>query len=137
MAVAPIQPVRRVIEYALSEIEREKILMGIPNYGYDWTLPYVRGESRAKSISNEEAVEIALRYGAEIMFDEEAMSPFFNYTDEEGRLHEVWFEDAQSIFAKLELIDEYGLAGGGYWNLMRPFVQNLSVLSSLYGIEKI
>ena len=66
MAVAPINKVRDVIEYGVSEIPAEKILMGIPNYGYDWKLPYVQKESRAEKISNEEAVARAARYGAEI-----------------------------------------------------------------------
>ncbi len=134
LAVAPIEPVKRVIEYALTEIPAEKILMGIPNYGYDWTLPYVSGESRADSISSVEAAELARRYGAEILFDEEAKAPYFNYTDENGREHEVWFEDAESIDAKLRLIREYGLRGAGYWNLMRPFPQNWAVLNNLYNI---
>jgi spore germination protein len=134
LAVAPIEPVKRVIEYALTEIPAEKILMGIPNYGYDWTLPYVQGESRAESISNVEAVELARRYGAEILFDEEAKAPYFNYTDENGREHQVWFEDAESIDAKLRLINQYGLKGAGYWNLMRPFPENWAVLNNLYDI---
>ena len=134
LAVAPIEPVKRVIEYALTEIPAEKILMGIPNYGYDWTLPYVQGESRAESISNVEAVELARLYGAEILFDEEAKAPYFNYTDENGREHQVWFEDAESIDAKLRLVNEYGLKGAGYWNLMRPFPENWAVLNNLYDI---
>ena len=40
MAVAPIDQVRRVVEYALTRIPREKISLGIPNYGYDWALPF-------------------------------------------------------------------------------------------------
>ncbi len=136
MAVAPIQPVRKVIEYALSRIPSEKILMGIPNYGYDWTLPYVSGESRARSISNVEAVDIARRYGDKIEFDNYSQSPHFNYMAEDGREHEVWFEDAESIRQKLLLINEYQLMGAGYWNLMRPFRQNWTVLNNLYNIIK-
>ena len=75
MAVAPLPQVKRALDYALSEIPPQKILMGIPNYGYDWTLPFVSGESKAKSIGNNEAVNIAIRYGAEIKFDETAASP--------------------------------------------------------------
>ncbi|MCD8004704.1 MAG: glycosyl hydrolase family 18 protein [Oscillospiraceae bacterium] len=51
MAVAPLPNVRQVVEYALTEIPAEKIWLGIPNYGYDWPLPFVQGESRAASIS--------------------------------------------------------------------------------------
>ena len=43
MAVAPINQVRRVLKYALTKIPPSKICLGVPNYGYDWPLPYVRG----------------------------------------------------------------------------------------------
>lgn len=135
MAVAPLPNVRRVVEYALTEIPAQKLWLGIPNYGYDWPLPYVRGETRATSISNQYAVQLAIRYGAEIRYDTTAQTPWFGYYDGEGRGHEVWFEDARSIQAKLALIPEYGLYGAGYWNLMRPFPQNWLVLDSEYNIR--
>lgn len=135
MAVAPLPNVRAVVEYALTQIPAEKIWLGVPNYGYDWPLPFVQGETRATSISNRYAVQLALRYNAEIQYDERAQSPWFRYRDESGVEHEVWFEDARSIRAKLALIPEYGLRGAGYWNLMRPFPQNWLVLSSLYNIR--
>ena len=135
MAVAPLPNVRAVVEYALTEIPAEKIWLGIPNYGYDWPLPVIRGETRATSISNQYAVSLAGRYGAVIQYDETAQSPWFRYRDERGSEHEVWFEDARSIAAKLELIRQYGLQGAGYWNLMRPFPQNWVVLSSLFQIQ--
>ena len=50
-AVAPVNEVRKVLTYAISAIPRQKIFMGIPNYGYNWTLPYVSGTA-AKTISN-------------------------------------------------------------------------------------
>ena len=130
LAVAPIPSVRQVLDYAVTEIPREKIFMGIPTYGYNWPLPYQRGASRAESLSNGQALELARRYGAEIQYDEVAQSPFFVYTDESGVAHEVWFEDARSIAAKLSLIREYGFRGAGYWNLNRPFPQNWSLLNS-------
>ena len=135
MAVAPLPSVRQVVEYALSEIPPEKIYLGIPDYGYDWPLPYRRGETRAQSISNQRAVEIAVERGAEIAFDQRAQSPWFRYTDG-GVVHEVWFEDARSMSAKLGLVREYGLHGAGYWNLMRPDPQGWTVLNALYDVEE-
>lgn len=120
MAVAPLNQVRRVVEYALSRIPAEKIMLGIPNYGYDWPLPYVRGESAAKNIGNASAPALAVRYGAEIFFDTAAQSPYFRYS-ENGRLHEVWFEDPRSYEAKFNLVKEYKLSGLGYWQIMRLF----------------
>ena len=135
MAVAPLPNVRAVVEYALTEIPAQKIWLGIPNYGYDWPLPFIQGQTKATSISNRYAVQLALRNNAEIQYDEQAQTPWFQYQDEQGATHEVWFEDARSIRAKLALIPEYGLRGAGYWNLMRPFPQNWVVLSSLFNIR--
>ena len=137
MAVAPINRVREVVEYAVTRISPSKMLLGIPTYGYDWTLPYAQGNPGAPSISPIEAVDLAIRYGADIHFDETAQAPWFNYSDEEGRLHEVWFEDARSIQAKLDLANEFGLRGVGYWNSMRQFPQNWVVLNSLYNIVRL
>ena len=135
MAVAPLPNVRQVVEYALGEIPAGKLLLGVPNYGYDWRLPYVRGVSRATSISNQYAVVLASRHNAAISYDETAQSPWFRYRDAAGAEHEVWFEDARSVTAKLSLIDRYGLAGAGYWNLMRPFPQNWLILSSAFHVR--
>lgn len=120
MAVAPINKVREVLDYAITEIPNEKISMGIPNYGYDWTMPYVRGESKAVTIGNIEAVQIAVRNNSEILFDETAQAPYFSYVAD-GTTHEVWFEDARSILAKYRLLREYGLHGFGCWQIMQLF----------------
>ncbi|MEW9124842.1 MAG: glycosyl hydrolase family 18 protein [Thermotaleaceae bacterium] len=136
MAVAPLNEVRRVLDYAVTAIPRDKIMMGIPNYGYDWTLPYVSG-SRARTLSNVGAVEQAARVRAAIQYDQRAQSPFYNYYDQEGREHVVWFEDARSIAAKLRLVNEYNLGGISYWTIGRYFPQNWLVLQSLYDIRKL
>lgn len=135
MAVAPLDQVRKVIEYAVTEIPSEKILMGIPNYGYDWTLPYEPGTA-AKIITNPQAIEIAMEVGAQIQFDETAASPFFTYYDEDKREHIVWFEDARSIYEKLRLVEEYNLGGVSYWTVNNKFNQNWVVLQGLYDVEK-
>lgn len=134
MAVAPYNQVRRVIEYGVSEIPANKIWMGMANYGYDWTLPFVEGQSRAQKISNPEAVARAAHYGAVIRFDELAQSPYYYYTDENGIDHEVWFENAASWRAKLNLIPEFGLAGIGIWNVMDSFPEGIAVLNDMFTI---
>ena len=130
MAVAPLNQVRRVVEYALGEIPAAKIDLGIPNYGYDWPLPFERGVTRADSIGNVEAVRIAVERGAEIQFDEIAQSPYFTYYDRQtGVEHEVWFEDVRSMQARFDLIKEYGLRGCGYWQIMQWFRANWVLLA--------
>ena len=135
MAVAPINKVREVVEYALTEIPVEKITMGIPNYGYDWPLPYEKGVTRATTIGCVEAVRLAVEKQSEILFDTVAMTPYFYY-QENGINHEVWFEDVRSIQAKLELVEEKGLLGVGYWQIMKLFLAGLVYADNVFDIEK-
>lgn len=135
MAVAPINKVREVVEYALTRIPAEKISLGIPNYGYNWALPYQRGVTRATTIGNVEAVQIAIHYGVPIQFDELAMSPFFRYR-QNGTEHEVWFEDVRSMQEKFSLVKQYGLRGMGYWQIMQLFRANWLLLADTFRIIK-
>lgn len=134
-AVAPINEVERVVQYALTEIPKEKIMISIPNYGYDWTLPYTPGRP-ARTVSNGEAVMLASRYGAEIQFDETAKTPYFYYTANNTE-HIVWFEDARSVEAKLRLIDKYSLSGVSYWTVNSYFPQMYIVQNHLFDTVKI
>lgn len=136
MAVSPYDQVRRVLDYAVTRIPREKLLMSMPGYGYDWTLPFVRG-SRAVNLSITQAAELASRVGAQIQFDEDSMTPFFEYVDNQGRAHIVWFDDAKSAEAKLRLVDEYGLAGVSYWTINAFWPQNWATLDMLYDVKKV
>lgn len=136
MAIAPINKVRQVLDYAVTEIDSTKINMGIPNYGYDWPLPFERGVTKAKTLGNIEAVQLAIQKEAVIQFDEVAMSPYFNYV-ENGMEHEVWFEDPRSIEAKLELIYEYNLRGASYWQIMQLFRSNWLLVDYNFIVNKI
>ncbi len=135
MAVAPINKVREVVEYAVTEIPAEKIDLGIPNYGYDWTLPFVQGTSEARTLGNAEAVKLAVENDVAIQFDEIAMSPFFRY-EKDGVWHEVWFEDVRSMREKFGLVTEYGLRGMGYWQVMKLFRANWLLLADTFDIVK-
>lgn len=136
MAVAPIDKVEQVLRFATSVIPPERIFMGVPNYGYDWTLPYVAGQSVARAISNVQAIDQAIQAGAFIQYDETAQTPYYNYWRGNAE-HEVWFEDARSIRAKLLLANEYRLRGISVWNIMQYFPQLWMVLNALFEIEKL
>ncbi len=134
-AVSPIGPVRRVLEYALTEMPGSKIMMGQNLYGYDWTLPFVQGTT-ARALSPVEATNQAARVGAAIQYDYRAQAPWYRYYDRQGRQHEVWFEDARSIQAKFDLLRELGLRGISYWKLGLPFPQNWLLLEDNFAIVK-
>ncbi|HBM79360.1 MAG TPA: spore gernimation protein [Clostridiaceae bacterium] len=136
LPVAPIDQVRRVMEYAISVVPKDKIMMGIPLYGYDWTLPYVPGGKFAESIGMQEAIMRAARNNVAIQYDTTAQSPHYNYTDSQGRRHEVWFEDARSIQAKFNLVKELGIRGFYYWVLGKDFPQNWLLLQDNFIVRK-
>ena len=135
MAVAPIHMVRRVADYALSRIPAEKISLGIPNYGYDWPLPYERGRTRAVTLNTRQAIQLAIDHGSVIYFDELAQSPYFHYW-QYGIRHEVWFEDVRSLKAKFELIREKKLTGAGFWQLMYFYRPGWLLLTRMFALAK-
>jgi spore germination protein len=135
-AVAPADKVRKVLDYATGVIPSEKILMGMPNYGYDWTLPFVKG-SAARVLTNDGAVLLALSVGANIQFDNIAKAPFFNYYSADRKRHEVWFDDARSYEARLKFVDTYNLGGVSYWTINKFFAPNWTVLDSMYKVRKV
>jgi spore germination protein len=136
MAVAPVPQVKKVVDYAVSVIPPEKIIMGAPLYGYDWTLPYKKGNKFAKRIAPLEAHDLALKEKATVKYDNDAQAPFFNYKGDDGKQHVVWFENEQSAEAKNKLVKQYKLRGLAYWVLGEPFPENWILLHDEFNIVK-
>ncbi|WP_417899849.1 LysM peptidoglycan-binding domain-containing protein [Bacillus haimaensis] len=135
-AISPINHMRRVVEYARSVMPAEKIFLGFQIYARDWLLPHVQGQE-AETFSTQEAVARAVKYGAAIQYDNVTQSPYFRYVDEQGRGHEVWFEDARSAQAKFDLAKEFNLRGISYWALGYPYPSNWTLLNDNFNIRKI
>ncbi|MET3700096.1 spore germination protein [Bacillus oleivorans] len=135
MPVSPIGPVREVLEYAITEMPSQKILMGQNLYGYDWTLPYQEG-TIAEAVSPQEAIERAVQHNVAIQYDYEDQAPFIEYRDAEGKNHIIWFEDARSIQAKFNLIKELNLRGMSYWKLGLEFPQNWLLIVQNFNVTK-
>jgi spore germination protein len=133
--VSPLPQVRQVLEYALTEMPASKIMMGQNTYGYDWTLPFVKGTT-AKAVSPQEAILLAADNNVPISYDVIAQAPHFDYTATDGKRHTVWFEDARSIQAKFNLVKELGLRGVSYWKLGIPFPQNWLLIENNFDVVK-
>ena len=136
MAVAPINQVKKVIDYAVTVIPHKKIIMGIPLYGYDWTLPYKKGGPPAKRIGFQQAAALAKKEGATVQFDALSQAPFFHYTDDKGKKHVVWYENKKSLQAKYNLVKKYNLRGAGYWELGLPSSPNWTLLKDNFQINQ-
>jgi spore germination protein len=111
--IAPVDWINTVLAYARTQIPPDKIILGIPMYGYDWV------GNRGASVSWQQAVQLARRHHVPITFDKASQSPWFRYTDSAGTVHEVWFENAASVAAKLSAARAID-AGGVYLWLYGP-----------------
>jgi spore germination protein len=134
-AISPLNEIKRVLDYAVSVIPKDKILMGFQIYARDWKIPFQEGDE-ATTISVQDAINLAYEHMAEIHYDYVSQSPYFHYRDAEGNIHEVWFEDARSAQAKFDTVKEYGLRGISYWGLGYEFPQNFPLLADNFQINK-
>ncbi len=128
IAVAPIWWVEEVADYAVSRIPREKVILGIPLYGYDWNV--TKGPP-ASSVSHAMAMELADRPNAELTYDDDSEANRLRYKDDNGDEHEVWFESADSFEAKLQIITDNRLAGFATWRLGHEDPETWTVIAGL------
>lgn len=128
IAVAPVWWVQDVVSYATSRIPREKLLLGIPLYGYDWN---TTNGPPAKSVTHPAAMQLAARPGATAGYDTHHQAPWVKYIDDNGHNHEVWFENGASFEAKLRLVTDHRLAGFATWRLGHEDPEVWTVISGL------
>jgi len=110
--VAPTAWVSRVAQFAASVIPPDKILLGVPAYGYDWS-----SAGGATSVTVEQALALAQRYGVTPHLDAASGEDTFTYTDGSGAMHTVWFEAAAGVAAKRALAVRLGLRGLAVWTI--------------------
>lgn len=126
----------RYIQYAITQIPVEKILLGYTRIAYDWELPYVEGESPVTALANYQALALANQIGIDLGFNEFHVTPYFRYYTD-GIEHFVWFKDARSLNAELDLIDKYNLRGISIWNTMDFTPQLWVTINSQYDATKV
>lgn len=120
--VSPLQGmsyhVRRSLETWLQNgIPPERLLMGIPYYGYDW--PVVSDAPRAATTGRATARTYSYISGMLQRYSRQwstaYLNPWFPYQVADWR--QVWYDDAESLDYKYRLVPELRLAGIGIWAL--------------------
>jgi spore germination protein len=109
--VAGINSVDNDLKYALSLIPKNKIYLGVASYGYDWS------SKGTESLEFGEIQKVINRYGLKVQWDETSKSPHFSYTGADGVDHQVWYENSQSLQYKINLVNNYDIAGIALWKL--------------------
>ena len=117
--IASIDWYRGVLRRALAAVPREKLVIGIGNYAYDWT----EGEDWAEPVTYQGALVRAREFRPDekpeqiVDFDPEALNPTFSYTDDQGKEHEVWFLDAITAANQWMIAQTAGIRGSAVWVL--------------------
>ncbi|MFT8872832.1 MAG: glycosyl hydrolase family 18 protein [Sporolactobacillus sp.] len=133
---APITAVMDTVKYAAGLIDRKKIILGTPFYGYDWVIPY-NPQQPGRAITYSAATNLAMSEQVPIYYLEPDQSAYFYYTDDGGRNHVVWFEDVRSLFVKAELAAGERLGGIGTWQINYAMPQYPWVFTHYFQIRKV
>lgn len=109
--IAPLDWFKSILAYALTAIPAEKIVMGIPVYGYDWDKP-----GAAEEVQTKDAPDLAKRHGAEIVWDPVVGASHFSYKNDPF-VNQVWYEDERALAPKLQALQAAGCYGIAVWRL--------------------
>lgn len=112
--IAPKEWLRASMKYGVQHVPAEKVLGGIPFYGYDWAL--TDGGETSGLVWDGVKNTIGKYNIKDIHWDEEAGESWYEYTDEVGP-RKAYFNDARSIEQKLQVITQEGAGGITIWRL--------------------
>lgn len=110
--IAPYDWVKRVISYARQYLPADQIILGLGIYGRDWP-----DGKPATSLTYQDAEALAAARRVQPVWHPVYCLPHFEYYDEAGLRHEVWYENGASLKLKLDLAEDQGLAGVSIWRL--------------------
>lgn len=100
-----------------ASLDRDKIVIAYPLYGYEWKTASEDFGARVKKGWWALASFGRMReVGRKVNWDEESMTPWLIY-EEKGEIRQIYFENLESLGLKLELVKEFGLGGVGFWAL--------------------
>ncbi|MCG7406108.1 glycosyl hydrolase family 18 protein [Paenibacillus sp. ACRRX] len=125
--VAGLPFVEQSIQYALKHVPSNKIVLGIPFYGRYWKSD---GTMKGNAAQNHRISKLLQAYNGKTYYDAAKQSPKGVFTIKTGDAlpnvhgntlkpgtYTVWYENEQSIQAKLNLVNKYDLKGAGNWSL--------------------
>ena len=110
--IASIPFVRAVLDYAVTVIPKEKIVLGMPFYGYDWP-----EKATASEVTAVKSQEMLKSLNIKPQWDSQAQSYWFKYETPEGGKRTVYYESARTLKTRLDIAREYGIAGVSIWRV--------------------
>ena len=111
-------------------VEADKLILGIPFYTRVWDEE--NGEKESFSVDMKD-LEDLIPDSASRTWDDNLKQYYVEFT-QNGVTTKIWMEEEKSIRAKLDLIDEYQLAGAAYWEKDREPDSIWNVIAEELGI---
>lgn len=108
--ITPPEWLNQVIQYALQYIPPEKLVLGLPTYGYDWN------EEKGTPLQYKDMIHQLKVNKTEFTVNESAMALSAVYT-KDNEDHIVWFENASTVKEKVDLAKKYGIYRFSFWHL--------------------
>jgi spore germination protein YaaH len=122
------------LRHALTLIPKQKLIVTVGSYGYDWSTPLTPSSPRTtkgkppansapdvfsgEAISTQEAWQSASDAGAHIEIDADSLNAHFAYDDDDAHLrHQVWFLDAVTVLNQLRAARALGIGTFALWRL--------------------
>jgi peptidoglycan-N-acetylglucosamine deacetylase len=97
-----------------ADVPPDHLVVAVGNYGYDW----IEGRTgHGNQLSFQEAMREALESEGRAALDADSLNPTFDYADEHGQVHHVWFLDGVTAFNQVRDITRLGVVGLALWRL--------------------
>jgi cellulose synthase/poly-beta-1,6-N-acetylglucosamine synthase-like glycosyltransferase/peptidoglycan/xylan/chitin deacetylase (PgdA/CDA1 family)/spore germination protein YaaH len=100
----------------LGKLDPARTIVALGSYGYDWTKRGGKWDT-AEAMTFHESTVIAADAGVDIDFDSDSLNPHFDYQDEDGLAHQLWFMDAVTMFNQMKVTDPFMPRGYALWRL--------------------
>ncbi|MBV7319241.1 glycosyl hydrolase family 18 protein [Bacillus halotolerans] len=107
-SVASTGWIKRSLQFSVKKIKANKVIMGVPAYGYDWDL---KDGSSSSAQEWNDIKSLIKKQKAKPAFNKKTGSMTFSYTDKKKHKHVVWYENEKTIETKSRLAKQYKIAG--------------------------
>lgn len=114
-SVSSVSWVRRGISMMGEEVDKKKLIIGLPFYTRIWKRT-AEGNLETRALSMEEGFQRVREAGANSDWDEET-GQYYAEWKKESDLYQIWLEDEKSIQTKLQEIKKSEVSGLAFWKL--------------------
>ena len=117
----------RNVQNVLKVVPRDKLIVAIGAYGYDWTAAVpATGHGKHKQPGRPQVVQDisvqtawlhAQESEADVDFDGDSLNPHYAYEDEQSRRHDVWYLSAVTALNQMRAAQQLGVTTFALWRL--------------------